>query len=121
MDKLIAASASMAAALYFLSCCIAWYRLFSPTYRNPALKIVVDRAIAWTAMAVIFLRIALVRLGVIDWDNQLLDVILLVSLIAVWVCGLCGVRSFTSLRFGARIWLSVALLSLAAGTLVLTV
>lgn len=118
MDKLIAAVAAVSAALYFLSGGIAWYRVLSPTYHRPALKFVLDRAIAWTALGVIFSRFVLVRTGMIDWSDDRFDVVLIVALIAIWSSGLASIRAFTVLRFGAQIWLLLAFISLAAGTAV---
>lgn len=114
-NKLVAVSAAMAAVLYLLAAGVAWYRFLSPTYTRPALKLVLDRAIAWSALAVIFSRFILVRLGVMDWGDDRLDFLLIISLFATWACGLTSVRAFTLVRFGSRVWMMFGLLSLGAG------
>lgn len=118
-DKIVAATAGMAAVLYILACGIAWYRVLSPTYSRPALRYVLDRAVAWSALSVIFCRIVGVRLRLIDWGNDWLDAALATALFAIWSCGLISVRAFTVPRFGWRIWAFVAFVSAITGLIIL--
>lgn len=120
-DKIVAATAGMAAVLYLAACSVAWYRVLSPTYERPAYRYVLDRAIAWSALFIIFARIVGVRLGLLDWGNDLLDAVLATSLFAIWACGVLSVRLFTLARFGNRIWLPSAVGSLLVGIIIMIV
>lgn len=121
MDKLVAVGAGMAASLYLLASGIAWYRVLSPTYHHRAFRHVLDRAIAWTALFVIFSRAVVVRLELFEWGDDRLDVILIISLLAIWASGIVSVRSFTIARFGPSVWLNVAVFSLITGLIIFMV
>lgn len=117
IDKLVAMTAGMAAALYFLAGSLAWYRFIRP--RPASLRhvraIILDRAIAWTSLAVLFCIIMIAELGLVQWDDDNVDLFRIVALAVIYVCGLASIRAITIHNFGhgALIWF--AGLSFAAG------
>lgn len=120
LDKLVAAIAGMAAALYFLAGSLAWYRLARPRRHSlPHVRsVILDRAIAWTSLAVLFGVVALAELEYVEWADDRLDIFRLISLAAIYVCGLVSIRNITSKHFGYSAVKWFALLSFSVGVLI---
>lgn len=102
LDKLVASAAGMAAALYLLSGSLAWYRLLRPRPSSlPHVRgVILDRAIAWSSLAVLFAILAIAELGYYELYEESFHIIRLIALSAIYVCGLASIRSITIRHFG---------------------
>jgi hypothetical protein len=121
LDKFVASFAGMAATLYFLSGCMAWYRLLRPRRQSPphVRSVILDRAIAWSSLAVLFGMIVSIKLGYFEESDDRLDVFRIVCLGAIYVCGLISIRSITMRHFGYSAVSWFAGLSAAVGVIIL--
>lgn len=124
IDRLVAAAAGMAAALYIMAASVAWFRVFFPQSSlgpAPSLgkKVIPDRAVAWSALAALFSVVVAVKLSLTEWANQGVDIVLLVASLAVFTAGLVSVRTITIASFGNRALAAFAAVSVAVGLLIL--
>lgn len=121
MDRLVASAAGMAATLYLMAACVAWMRAIWPKAAQEQLvrRVILDRAAAWTGLAVLFTLIVLVRLKMADWTDALIDIVLLVAILVVYCTGLLSVRAITVPRHGYRALIMFAGVSLAVGIVIL--
>lgn len=102
LDKLVASAAGMAAVLYLLSGSLAWYRLARPRRESlPQVRgVILDRAVAWSSLAVLFGIVAISELGYYEWADNRLYFLRLAALLAIYICGLISIRSITIRHFG---------------------
>lgn len=111
----------MAATLYLLAGSLAWYRLFRPRETSlPHVRaVILDRAIAWSSLAVIFYTIVAIKKGWYHWSDDYIDVVRMISLAAIFACGLVSIRAITMRHFGYSVvgWFTV--ISIVVGFLVL--
>jgi hypothetical protein len=113
--------AATAATLYLMAGALAWYRLCRP--KKPAAmlhvrSVILDRALAWSSLAVIFYSITAIKLGWYHWSDNYVDIVRLVALATIFVCGLVSIRAMTIRHFGYNAVKWFALLSLASGVVV---
>lgn len=120
MDRLVAAMSAIAGTLYFLAGALAWYRLCRPKSARTmhVRSIIIDRAIAWTSLAIIFFTVTVTKMGWYHWSDDVIDVIMLCALAAIFVCSLASIRAITKQHFGYDAVKGFALLSLAAGFII---
>jgi multisubunit Na+/H+ antiporter MnhF subunit len=122
MDRIVAAAAGMAATLYFLAGCLAWWRWIFSTPAGPRRRatdaVIPDRAVAWSALCVLFVLIGLAKLGRVNWSDAVVDMALAVGLMAVWAAGIVSVRIITAPRYGYRAVAVFAGVSIAIGLLI---
>jgi predicted tellurium resistance membrane protein TerC len=120
IDRVVAAAAGMAAALYVMAASVAWCRVILPTPSHSfAKRVMLDRAVAWSALAAIFLVVVAVKLSVADWTDAGVDLVLAVASLAIFVAGLVSVRAITMAAFGNRVLVVFAMVSIAVGLLIL--
>jgi hypothetical protein len=105
-DRLVALCAAIAAVFYLLAALSFWLLLV--TRRGGQLPfqgidVVADRAVAWSALALLFGAIGAVKLGWLDWPQ--LNWVLGGTMLAVAATGLFSVRQMTRRKFGERVWL----------------
>lgn len=119
VDRLVAASAGMAGALYFMAAAVAWFRVVFPVpSASFVAKVIFDRAVAWSALSALFILVVVVKLTSLEWDDTGVDVILMLASLAVFVAGLVSVRSITLASFGSRVLMVFAAVSVAVGILI---
>lgn len=120
MERAVAAVAAMSAVVYFISAAVAWQRVAFPTPNESLVKrVILDRAVAWTGLFVLFTLITAVKMHQVAWTGRFVDVVLLVALLAVYFSGLVSVRAITSNRHGNRVVLAFAAASIGVGLLIL--
>lgn len=114
-DRLTASSSAMAGALYALAALCLWLVLIFRKQRPPGIKVSVmlDRAIAWSALAAILLAIAAGRMRWVDWSS--VAGIFLPAAMAIMIAGLVSVRSITREKFGDRVLVVFVAVVLCAG------
>jgi len=119
IDRLGAAAIGMAGALYFMSAVISWFRVLRPVEREQSIsdKVILDRAIAWTALCAIFSSVTMVKLGLASWYD--IDIILIFGSLAVFLAGLISVRAITMAGFGNKVLIVFVAVSLAVGASIL--
>ena len=120
IDRLVAAAAGMPAALYLMAASVAWFRVVVPS-PSPSLakRVMLDRAVAWSALSVIFSVVVVVKLGILSWDDPRVGVILAVALIVFFGAGLVSVRAITMAAFGNRVLAVFGAVSIVVGLLIL--
>ena len=119
-DRIVAAASGMAAALYVMAATVAWFRVILPTPSNSfAKRVMLDRAVAWSAMAAMFIVVVAVKLSVADWADAGVDVVLTLASLAIFVAGLVSVRAITMAAFGNRVLAVFAVVSIAVGLAIL--
>jgi hypothetical protein len=101
----------MAGALYVLSAFILWYVILCQ--RRNASGVVYDRAIGWSALAVLFTTIAAGRLGWVRWSD--VGWVFVVTTFAVMLAGLVSVRTITYAKFGNSVLVVFVAVVLSAG------
>jgi len=125
-DRLIASTSGMVSVLYALASLLLWYLLF---FRNKASRkvektnggvdthrIIVDRAVAWTAFALIFMAFSAIKLGWFQWQD--VNLLFVLSTSAVAIAGLFSVYEMTKPRFGKAVLIFfIAAMVLAAVSL----
>jgi hypothetical protein len=120
MDRIVAAAAAMPAALYVMAASVAWFRVVFPLpSASLAKRVMLDRAVAWSALSVIFSVVVAVKLGIVSWDDPRVGVILVAALVAFFVAGLVSVRAITMAAFGNRVLAVFAVVSIAVGLVIL--
>lgn len=93
-ERLAACSAGMVSVLYTLAALVTWGRVLS---RGRLVeRILVDRAFAWTAFAILFGLIAFAKLRWLVWDDAGMNLALIVLNAVVFVAGLFSVRAITA-------------------------
>ncbi len=119
-DRLVASAAGMAAALYLMAAAVAWFRVAFPQ-PSPSLakRVMLDRAVAWSALSALFSVVVAVKLSVASWTDSGVDFVLAVACLAIFVAGLVSVRAITVASFGNRVLAIFAAISLAVGLLIL--
>jgi hypothetical protein len=117
VDKVVAAVAGMSAALYFLSFLVAWYRVLTPRPASMFADVFPDRAVAWTALFILFVLHAAVKLKLIDWAD--VDVILLLALVAIYAAGMVSVWQISKRRNPIRGPALFAVVTVAVGLAIL--
>jgi predicted membrane protein len=102
-DRLTASSSAMAGALYVLAALGLWLVLVFRKQRphNIKVSVILDRAIAWSALAAILLAIAAGRMRWVDWSS--VAGIFLPATFAIMIAGLVSVRSITREKYGGRV------------------
>ena len=120
MDRIVAAAAGMAGTLYLMAGALAWLRVAFPR-PSPSLakRVVLDRAVAWSALAIIFTVVVAVKLSVARWTDTGIDLLLTVAFLAIFVAGLVSVRNISAAAFGNRVFAVFAAVSIAVGLLIL--
>ena len=120
LDRLVAASAAMAAALYLLAGSMAWYRLCRPKETSlPHIRsVVLDRALAWSSLAVLFYTIVAIKMGWYHWSDDYVDVVRIMALATIFGCGLISIRAITVRHFGYSVVGWFAAVSIAVGVVV---
>lgn len=120
MDKTVAAASGMAAAFYFMAAAFAWFRVASP---SPSLstvrKVILDRAVAWSALSALFAMVVAVKLSVARWTDPGVDIVLFLASLAIFIAGLVSVRAITAAMFGNKVLLGFGAVSIAVGALIL--
>jgi hypothetical protein len=103
IDKLVAASAAMPAAVYFLGSLVAWYRVFSPMTGKPSYvdRLMLSRAVAWSALCLLFFFIASMKLRAVTMGDRMADVILTALNLTVLGSALMSIKAITT-SFGYR-------------------
>lgn len=119
MDKVVAAVAGMSAALYLLSFLVAWYRVAMPRSASMFADVFLDRAVAWTALFVLFALHASVKLKLVDWADAVVEILLLLVLIAIYAAGMVSVWHISRRRNPFRGPALFAVVTLAVGLLIL--
>lgn len=78
-------------------------------------SVILDRALAWSALAVIFYTVAAIKSGWYHWSDDYVDAVRVVALLTIFFCGLISIRAITVRHFGLRVvgWFAAA--SIAAG------
>lgn len=105
IDRFTASASGMAGALYVLSASLLWWVLI--TRKKAAAvtplgtqSVIVDRAIAWSALAVLFSAIAVSELGWVDWRE--LGPLFLMTTLVIMIAGLFSVRAITQQHLGNK-------------------
>jgi hypothetical protein len=119
VDKVIAAVAGMSAGLYLLSFIVAWHRVVTPRSASMFADVFLDRAVAWTALFILFVLHASVKLKLVDWSDAVVDVFLLLALIAIYAAGMVSVWQISKRRHPFRGPALFAGVTLAVGLLIL--
>jgi hypothetical protein len=105
-DRLVALCAAIAAVFYLLASLSFWL-LLSTRRTGPlpfeGIDVMADRAVAWSALALMFGAIGAVKLGWLGWHQ--LNGVLGGSMLTVAGAGLFSVRQMTLRKFGERVWL----------------
>ncbi len=123
MERLVATSMGMAASFYAFASSLLWYvviggRLKKGSRRTggfDSASVLLDRAIAWASLAVVFAAIAARKM---DWlPLRALDIAISIAGLAVTLSGLWSVRQITREKFGNAILSVFAVLVLVAGVL----
>jgi hypothetical protein len=96
VDRLLAVSSSMAGALYVMAALTLWFMIVFQ--RSNMSGVVYDRAAAWSALAVIFILLAMVRLGRLQWHDVSAGITVCAAVITV--AGLYSVYTLTEDRLG---------------------
>lgn len=111
MDQLVASTAAMVAALYVLASAVLWYMVINKGKLHNR-SIVTDRAVAWTAFALLFAINAGIKMR---WYvlNDVPDFLMLFINVSVATAGLFSVREMTRARFGSKVLLLFAVVMLA--------
>lgn len=119
-DRIVAAAAGMAAALYIMAASVAWIRVVFPV-PTPSLgkRVILDRAIAWSALAAIFVVVVSVKMTDLDWMDPVVDIVLTAACLTIFVAGLMSVRAITMPMHGNRVLAVFAAVSIAVGLLIL--
>jgi hypothetical protein len=122
MDRIVAAAAGMAAAFYVMASAVAWFRVAFPM-PSPSLakRVMLDRAVAWSALSAIFSVVVTVKLGLASWYDDRVGLILALASISIFVAGLVSVRAITAAAFGHRVLAVFAVVSIAVGLLILLI
>jgi hypothetical protein len=109
-----------AGMLYLLAGALAWYRLCRPrtTTMLHVRSVILDRALAWSSLAVIFFTIMAIKMGWYHWSDDYVDAVRLFALATIFVCGLASIHAITIAHFGYNAVKWFALLSFAAGVAV---
>lgn len=120
IDRLVASVAGMAGTLYAMAALVAWFRVAFPQ-PTPSLakKVMLDRAVAWSALSALFIVVVAVKLSVASWTDAGVDLVLTLASLAVFVAGLVSIRAITIAAFGNRVLVAFAGISLAVGLLIL--
>lgn len=122
IDRLVAAAAGMAAALYIMAAAVAWFRVAFPQPSSSlATRVMLDRAVAWSALSAIFVVLVAVKLSVADWADAGVDLVLTLASLAIFGAGLVSVRAITMAAFGNRVLAVFAGASVAVGLLILLI
>lgn len=122
MDRLVAAAAGMAGALYLMAASVAWFRVVFPApSQSLAKRVMLDRAVAWSGLAALFTVVVLVYLTTADSTDTGIKVVVTVASLAIFVAGLNSVRAITMANFGNRVLAVFAAVSIAVGMLILMV
>lgn len=102
LDRLVASAAAMAAVFYLMAGALAWYRLCrpKPASSSRVRSVILDRALAWSSLAVIFYTVAAIKMGWHHWSDEVIDAIRIIALATIFVCGLVSVRAMTEKHFG---------------------
>lgn len=117
---MVASAAGMSAALYFIAAAIAWRRVAVPVPSDSrAQRVMLDRAVAWTGLFVLFATLTALKLQMAEWSDDTVDLVLFLALTAVYVAGLVSVRAITGDAYGHRVLAVFAGLSLGVGLLIL--
>ncbi len=120
MDRLVASAAGMAAAFYLMASTVAWFRVAFPMpSASLAKRVMLDRAVAWSALSAIFCVVVAVKLGIASWYDDRVGLILALASIAIFVAGLVSVRAITAAAFGNKVLAVFAAVSIAVGLLIL--
>jgi hypothetical protein len=121
LDRLVASVAAMAAALYLMAGSLAWYRFFRPreTSLPHVRSVILDRALAWSSLAVIFYTIVAIKMGWYHWSDDYVDAVRVVALSTIFGCGLISIRAITARHFGYSVVGWFAAVSIAVGLLIL--
>jgi len=120
IDKLVASVAGMAGAFYILAAAAAWFRVVFPEpSESLAKRVMLDRAVAWSALAALFVTVVVVKLTEVDWTDAGVDLVLSMASLAIFVAGLASVRAITAAKFGNRVLAIFGLASVAVGLLIL--
>jgi hypothetical protein len=121
LDRLVASTAAMAAMLYLLAGSMAWYRLCRPKETSlPGVRsVILDRAMAWSSLAVLFYTIVAIKMGWYHWSDDYIDGVRLVALFTIFGCGLVSIRAITIRHFGYSVVGWFAAVSVSAGLAIL--
>lgn len=121
IDRLVASTAAMAATLYFMASVVAWYRWFKPkpTTMPHVRSVILDRALAWSSLAIIFYTIVAIKMRWYHWSDDYIDVVRIVALSIIFVCGLISIRAMSIRHFGFTAVGWFGAISFVAGLLML--
>lgn len=120
MDRLVASASGMAGAFYVMASAVAWFRVAFPQPSHSfAKRVMLDRAIAWSALSAIFCVVAVVKLKFANWTDLGVDIVLALACLAIFVAGLVSVRAITAAAFGNKVLAFFAVVSVAVGLLIL--
>ncbi len=87
----------MSAAFYLMASTVAWFRVAFPMpSASLAKRVMLDRAVAWSALSAIFCVVVAVKLGIASWYDDRVGLILALASIAIFVAGLVSVRAITA-------------------------
>ena len=119
MDKWVAASAGTVGAFYLMASVVAWVRVARMRWTDAAQRDILNRAVAWLALAVNFFMLVGIKLKVIGWDDRAVDVVFLSVNLTVFLAGLASVKAITAPTLGTRAVLVFSIASGAVGLLIL--
>jgi len=121
IDKLVAATAGMTAAVYFLAMLVAWYRVFEARVpaHSYARRITLNRAIAWSALFVLFSMIVSIKTGKSSWGDPMIDISLIAANTLILLSSLASVKVITMASFGNSVLIVFGLVSALSGLLIL--
>lgn len=95
LDRLVGSTAGMAGALYVLAALTFWYLII---FKRDNTVTIYDRAIAWSAMAVLFLAMTAGRMRWVRWSD--VGWVFVGSTLLIMLAGLLSVRTITGPKFG---------------------
>lgn len=120
IDRVVAASSATASTFYLMASVYAWIRVLFPfPVKSVTDSVILDRAIAWTAMSLLLGLMAVIKLTTVDWEDTGVEVIRIVGCLAVFIAGAMSVRAITVVTFGNKYLTYFVVIPLLVGALTL--
>lgn len=116
LDRIVAACSGMASTFYFMSACLAWYRVIGRKGPLPLMEsVMLDRAVAWSGISILLGLISVLKLTDAEWESFRVDIIRIISCLAIFIAGLMSVHVMTCMKFGYKILLVFTIIPVTIG------
>lgn len=116
IERLAACFAATAGTFYAVVAILTWHRILTTKTIKSTLK---DRAAAWTALAILFICMALFEHMWLDRDGILFDITIAATSLVVFIAGMVSFYAMTVTSLGLWALVLIGIVSILFGSIFL--